>query len=975
MRHIYWVRSRQGRLLVILLAVLVYFCLLALDALNLFPPDYVANDGSSWLAWTQFGFSAFVSLMLLAVGVLVWLYARNRRVAILLFLFCLSMMVAIELITASSQDKPPPLLLYSIGTIAGALAIYSFALLVLVFPKNHLSSVFSSYKAGVEGSSQSARQERYILLLRGYLAALTLLAFASVLYYVLSPYIISNIAIITLSNLENVFVVLALSGGLAAIIITYRQSSSRRERQQLLLFVGGVILAIAPFLFLTVIPDMLEGVFPFAVDPQISTLTLALLPLVLGYSILRYQFLVFDRHIRVAVAWIVGVVGLVVLAYIVVTVSSLLFASNLLASTILAVVLMGLLAPWTWWYARTVSEKIFFSEIRHFRRQLDLSTDMLAGETLDLNAAARLLTLAVIDAFATQEVCLYVLDEDTGNYRLLPLLKEHEPGDIVRRSLARRLYHVNNEEQYNNAEALSADATIIQRMHSATRPLSLSEASEEALPTGLARYLATVSAPFSGLEPILAPVRVQGKLIAVLALGERGDGQQYAGPDFEALSLLFARFSPLLETARLYERANRHTAILNTLYGAGTLDLSSLSSVDEVASAYCKIAAEAVMAGAAVWLYGKDNRLRCVTLQGTGPQLACEDNLLLAHIQDWTPRFCEGESVHPREHKEARGPAQTEQLPCFPYAWLPLQKGQQKIGILVLTYSRPHLFSHEEKRVLEMFAVQCADALENTRMTIALRAAYARQQELDQLKDQFIATASHELRTPLTAVQGYIELLAAYDEDLAPEARADFIAKANRGCDELNLMVGNIMDASHVQIDAENVQLSQLSLPESVRHVLEILEAITQHEKRVIAVDIPADMCVMADQMRLRRVLLNLVSNALKYSPPGSPIEISADGDDRQTTLRVRDYGAGVPLEDQERLFERFVRLERDINSTVRGAGLGLYISKQLIEAMHGQIGLVSSGVSHEGSTFFFTMRRSPTAQDAASSGGRQHAL
>jgi signal transduction histidine kinase len=189
-------------------------------------------------------------------------------------------------------------------------------------------------------------------------------------------------------------------------------------------------------------------------------------------------------------------------------------------------------------------------------------------------------------------------------------------------------------------------------------------------------------------------------------------------------------------------------------------------------------------------------------------------------------------------------------------------------------------------------------------------------------------------------------------------------------------MVGNIMDASHVQIDAKNVQLVQLSLAESVQHVLEILQAISHHENRKISVDIPADMYVLADQMRLRQVLLNLISNALKYSPPGSPIEISAQGDAWEATLCVRDYGAGVPLEDQERLFERFVRLERDINSTVRGAGLGLYISKQLVEAMYGRIWLVSSGVPLEGSAFHFTLKRVHAFQDAATASVEQrHAL
>ncbi len=280
----------------------------------------------------------------------------------------------------------------------------------------------------------------------------------------------------------------------------------------------------------------------------------------------------------------------------------------------------------------------------------------------------------------------------------------------------------------------------------------------------------------------------------------------------------------------------------------------------------------------------------------------------------------------------------------------------------MLAYIRPHIFSHEEKRVLSMFANQCAAAIENAQITIALRAAYERQKELDRLKDQFIMTASHELRTPLTAVQGYIELLEQYNETLPGHTRADFIAKAHRGCDELTLMVGNIMDASRVQVDVEQIRLGSVPLADSVQHILEILDGVLRREDRTVQVDMSADIQVMTDDLRLRQVLLNLVSNAIKYSPAGSKIEIAGDVAGEMVKVRVRDYGLGVPSDQQERLFERFVRLERDMNSPARGAGLGLYISKQLIEAMGGRIWLESNGVEGEGTTFFFTLRYAPIA-------------
>jgi len=343
---------------------------------------------------------------------------------------------------------------------------------------------------------------------------------------------------------------------------------------------------------------------------------------------------------------------------------------------------------------------------------------------------------------------------------------------------------------------------------------------------------------------------------------------------------------------------------------------------------------------------------------------------------DWSSLFYHGESPDPRQSPSSEVTSCLPQAPGFPFAWLPLKGGKQHLGVLALTYLRPHLFSQEEQRVLSMFADQFAAALENASFTVELRAAYERQKDLDRLKDQFIMTASHELRTPLTAVQGYIELLEAYNHNLSSERRAEFIMKAHRGCDELTLLVENIMDASRVQVDTENLNLIQVSLLEPVTHITEMLEGVTRHEQRTVNVAVPADAYVMADELRLRQVLLNLVSNALKYSSPQSDIDITASMKNGNVNVSIRDRGQGVPPKDQARLFKRFVRLERDMNSPIRGAGLGLYISKRLIEAMGGRIWVESTGKAGEGSVFTFTLKRVVLTQEMSESAlERQQAL
>jgi len=962
---------------VVLLALLIYLWLLSVESHSL--PSFShheINFSSLLLLWISFVFSALVGLIFLAVGTLVWLYARDRRVAQVLFGFSFATMVpfATQIIPASDR------LALTLTSMSSSLAVLLLSILLLLFPKNYLSrDVPSSTVSSEVGENFHSNQRQHyssVFFLYGYVGIMTLLclilAIRSIFRYLLVVQLPD-----WLNTVDNVYFLVGPIGILLTIIISYRQSSSRRARQQFRIFVSGVLLAFAPFFLLTVLPEALGFSPQYILQAQISTITLALFPLALGYTILRYQILVFDMYIRRAVAWVVGSINLAFLICFVIAFSSVLLANNVTASVVMVAIVMAVLGPCVWWLAHVSTERLFFSEILHYRRLIE-KPGMMANETIDLNEASLLLMLSAVNAFETQKVCILVLDDDTGYYRLYPALKDDDPADAARRSLVQTLLHVARSLAHGGGggpDWLDADEPILERLALATRPLLLSEASSanEALPTGLARYLTTTS-PLDRSDPLLAPIRAQGKMIGVLVLGERGDYQQYAGPDFEAIHLILARFSPVLETARLYAQASLHVAILNTLYGASTMPIEVFETLDEVATVYTKVAAEAVTAGAEIWLYHEaEHLLRCVTHEGAGPPLVTLDTLTPSMDMDWSTWFYQGESPQARNGPSTDVPPCLSETPCFPFAWIPLKQGQVHIGILTLTYPRPHIFSHEEKRVLEMFASQCAAALENARITIELRAAYERQKELDQLKDQFIITASHELRTPLTAVVGYIELLAAYNLTLAPNVRADFIAKAHRGCDELTLMVGNIMDASRVEFDEENVSLCEVPLAESIQHVLEILEAMTRRENRTIQVDISSDVLVMADNVRLRQVLLNLVSNALKYSPPGSGIEITMDVDDERVTVRVQDHGLGVPQEEQEHLFERFVRLERDMNSPVRGAGLGLYISRQLVEAMGGRIWVESTGVPDEGSTFAFTLKRSKSGVDTQGHSLPQH--
>lgn len=291
------------------------------------------------------------------------------------------------------------------------------------------------------------------------------------------------------------------------------------------------------------------------------------------------------------------------------------------------------------------------------------------------------------------------------------------------------------------------------------------------------------------------------------------------------------------------------------------------------------------------------------------------------------------------------------------------------VGVSTLVFLLIGLLGSAYPRLLSSLDEQTAAAQENAALYQELRIAYTRLSELDQLKDVFLTTASHELRTPLTIVQGYLELLREMD-DASPEMRRAFLDKACRACDELVLLQANVMDASRLKVDTASLNCTPIPLKEMATSMVELFEPWVAQGQQTIEVDVADDIIVWADEARLKQVLHNLLANAVRYSPPHTSICITAavEEEARNVCISVRDQGLGIPPDKQEEIFDKFVRLTRDLNSTVRGSGLGLFITRQLVEAMQGTITVSSTGIKGEGSTFSFTLPLADNPQPAPES-------
>ena len=239
--------------------------------------------------------------------------------------------------------------------------------------------------------------------------------------------------------------------------------------------------------------------------------------------------------------------------------------------------------------------------------------------------------------------------------------------------------------------------------------------------------------------------------------------------------------------------------------------------------------------------------------------------------------------------------------------------------------------------------------------------AYEQQQELSQLKDQLMLNLGHELRTPLTVVYGYLELLVALEGNLDSKVQINFLKNAMSACDELQLLVNSLQDAGSTSKSMDADYVEEVAVEAVVQDAVRYFTSHTEFEEQEnrIQLDIFGQLIVRVHALYVRQVLRNLISNALKYSPDGTPVVVSArcqGNDAAEVCISVQDAGPGIPADEIPLLFSQFVRLRRDISGPVRGIGLGLYISKQLVEAMGGHIWVESTGIPGQGSRFCFTL-------------------
>jgi signal transduction histidine kinase len=225
------------------------------------------------------------------------------------------------------------------------------------------------------------------------------------------------------------------------------------------------------------------------------------------------------------------------------------------------------------------------------------------------------------------------------------------------------------------------------------------------------------------------------------------------------------------------------------------------------------------------------------------------------------------------------------------------------------------------------------------------------------MKSQLLSTVSHELRTPLASIKGFATTLLRKDVTWDEDSRHEFLCIIDQESDRLTELIGNLLDMSRVEAGTLRVEPKPTDLQPIIEETAAEFQVMTHRHQ--IRVDLPPSLPqVQADLRRARQVMRNLVENAVKYSPAGGAITIAAEVKKNHVEIRTVDQGLGIEPEHLDRIFDRFYQVDSASTRKVGGAGLGLSITKAIVEEHGGHIWAESK--VGKGSTFYFTL---PLAQ------------
>ena len=280
----------------------------------------------------------------------------------------------------------------------------------------------------------------------------------------------------------------------------------------------------------------------------------------------------------------------------------------------------------------------------------------------------------------------------------------------------------------------------------------------------------------------------------------------------------------------------------------------------------------------------------------------------------------------------------------------PMHSEGAVIGVIeCFNHTGSKTFESEDLKLFETFANHASIVMQNARLIEDLEDSLAHLTEMNQLKDDFVASVSHELRTPLTSIRGYVRTLLRPDANFSVDDQRSFLETVDRQSTRLYRLIEDLLAVSRIESETDSSHLSAVSIRQLAEDVADELRVKAADHQIELYVSTKLPM-VQTDVGKVHQIVTNLVDNALKYTPAGTSVAVTAEQQGGGVAISVSDQGTGIPADVQDKIFDRFYQVDQSATRSVGGAGLGLYICRRMAEAIGGRVWLEKS--DEDGSTF-----------------------
>ena len=441
---------------------------------------------------------------------------------------------------------------------------------------------------------------------------------------------------------------------------------------------------------------------------------------------------------------------------------------------------------------------------------------------------------------------------------------------------------------------------------------------------------------------LCVPLRARGEVTGAIYVDNKIKAGVFNEQDLEMMAAFASQAAVAIENARLYTQTDaalaERVAELETLQRIDR-QLNTGLDLDRVLDLTLNWALRGTQADSGWIALRADDRSPLVIVAGDGKGASLNPD-----SPDVAPAVLQGELVARRAGPNG-----------LPHRLIAPLRRETRTLALIGVQRRAQPFTPEAEAFLLRLAEHSALALENTRL-------YQAVQQANLAKSQFVSLVSHELKSPMTSIRGFADLIRQGMTGVVSTQAREFLDTIVDNVDQMAALVSDLSDISRIETGRFRLQVAAVPVARYVQETVSAMRPQIDARRHSLTLDLPSDLpAALADRTRLVQIVTNLLSNACKYTPEGGRISISARAEQARIRVAVTDSGIGMSPEDLAHLFTQFFRSENPAVREHPGWGLGLNVTRRLVELQGGEMGVSSE--PDKGSAFWFTLPVAPAGQ------------